>query len=81
MRLHKAKVSPKSVTIDGFPITVLEDPTIEQTDSLTVLHVGIFCQHVELNGDTHQLDEATPIYDQIVKETTPPGDSRHPTIV
>lgn len=71
MRLHKAKVSPKSIIIDGLPLTVLENPTIEHLGDLTVIHVGIFCQHVEIDGDTHQPDEPTPIYDQVIKETKP----------
>lgn len=53
MRLHKAKVSPKSIIIDELPLTVEENPTIEYQGALTVIRVGIYCQHVELNGDAH----------------------------
>lgn len=59
------KVSPKSITIDGCPLIVEENPIIECQGALTVFRVGIYCQHVELNGDTHHNQEPTPIYDQL----------------
>lgn len=67
-REHAAIISPKTLTVDGLPLTVTEDVNIETGVGINILHVGIICKDLQLSGDTHQLNEETPIYDQLKKE-------------
>lgn len=70
MRLHDVEISPRSVRIDGAPITTEEaGPHVETLGpELHIVHIPVFARTVTLNGDTHDPDEGTPIYDQLVKE-------------
>lgn len=72
MRLHHITITPRSVTIDGIPLTVDETgPRVEQIDPdypLSIVHIPIIAEHVTLQGDTHDPDEPTPIYDQLIAE-------------
>lgn len=70
MRLHDVEISPHSVRIDGQNITCEESgPRVHSLgEDLQIVHIPIFARTVTLNGDTHDPDATTPIYDQLVKE-------------
>lgn len=68
-RLHQAEISRRQLTVDGLNLTVDEDVHIERLDTdLQLLKVNIYCQSITLNGDTHDLDEPTPIWDALIAE-------------
>lgn len=68
-RLHQAQISRRQLTVDGLNITVDEDVHIERlAPDLQLLKVNIYCQEIVLNGDTHDLDEPTPIWDALIAE-------------
>lgn len=71
MRLHNVTITPRSVILDGQKITVHKNgPQIEQpVPGLSIVHLPVFAQNVTLQGDTHDPDEPTPIYDQLIAET------------
>ena len=74
MRPHHITITPRSVTIDGIPLTAHETgPTIEPLGpGLQIVHIPVIAEHATLQGDTHQPDEPTPIYDQLMEEKTKP---------
>ena len=68
-RLHQAQISRRQLTVDGLKLTVDEDVHIERlAPDLQLLKVNIYCQEIILNGDTHDLDEPTPIWDALIAE-------------
>lgn len=68
-RLHQAEISRRQLTVDGLPLTVDEDVHIERlAPDLQRLKVNIYCQSITLNGDNHDLDEPTPIWDALIAE-------------
>lgn len=67
-RLHQAQISRRQLTVDGLPLTIDEAVHIERFADLQLLKVNIYCQEIVLNGDTHDLDEPTPIWDQLIAE-------------
>ena len=70
MRLHNITITPRGVTIDGQRLTVLEDgPSVEPFGPVQIVHIPVIAEHVTLSGDTHDPDEPTPIYDQLMDET------------
>ena len=71
MRLHNVTITPRGVTLDGQRLTVLEDiPLIEPIGlDVSIVHLPVIAEHVTLQGDTHNPDEPTPIYDQLMDET------------
>lgn len=71
MRLHNVTITPRSVTIDGVPLTVREDgPTIEPIGlDVSIVHIPVVARTAIISGDTHDPDEPTPIYDQLMDET------------
>lgn len=71
MRLHNITITPRGVTIDGVPLIVREDgPRIEPVGAgVSIVHLPVFASTVTLQGDTHDPDEPTPIYDQLMDET------------
>ncbi|MCT1450630.1 hypothetical protein [Corynebacterium sp. p3-SID1194] len=72
MRLHDVEITPRSVRIDGQRLTVLEDiPLIEPIGlDVSIVHLPVIARTVTVTGDTHDPDEETPIYDQLVQEVT-----------
>ena len=69
IRLHRAQLSPNGLTIDGVKMTVHEDVQVETlAPDIHMLSVQIICESIVLNGDTHDLDEPTPIWDQLIAE-------------
>lgn len=71
MRLHNVTITPRGVTLDGQRLTVLEDiPLIEPIGlDVSIVHLPVIAEHVTLQGDTHNPDEPTPIYDQLMDDT------------
>ena len=85
MRLHNITITPRSVTLDGVPLTVREDgPSVEPLGPVQIVHIPVIAEHVTLQGDTHDLDEPTPIYDQLLRSAiasninTRCGREKHP---
>lgn len=71
MRLHNITITPRSVTLDGLPLTVHENgPNWEHLgEGAHIVHIPVLARLVTLHGDTHDPDEPTPIYDQLMDET------------
>lgn len=70
MRLHRIRISPRSITLDGIPLLHSdESPTIETLGpDIHLVHLAVYADHIQLDGDSHQLPEATPIYDQLKEQ-------------
>ncbi|MGJ4101093.1 hypothetical protein ACN4DT_03200 [Corynebacterium macclintockiae] len=70
MRLHRIRVNPQGITIDGIPLTHSEEgPTIEPlSPSFYLVHLTVLADNIQLDGDRHYTPEATPIYDQLKEE-------------
>ena len=71
MRLHNITITPRGVTLDGQRLTVLEDiPLIEPIGlDMSIVHLPVIAEHVTIAGDTHDPDEPTPLYDQLMDDT------------
>lgn len=71
MRLHNVTVTPRSVTLDGIPLTVHENgPNWEHLgEGAHIVHIPVLARPVTLHVDPHHSDEPTPIYDQLIAET------------
>lgn len=71
MRLHNITITPRGVTLDGQRLTVLEDiPIIEPIGlDVSIVHLPVIAGHVTVQGDTHDPDEPTSLYDQLMDET------------
>lgn len=71
MRLHNITITPRGVTLDGVPLTIREDgPIIEPIGlDVSIVHVPVVARTAIVAGDTHDPDEPTPIYDQLMDET------------
>lgn len=86
MRLHNITITPRSVTLDGVPIIVHEDgPRIDPIGAgVNIVHIPVFARTVTLQGDAHDPDEPTPIYDQTLRSAinasieTRSGREKHP---
>lgn len=70
MKLHNVEISPRGVRIDGLSVVVeMSGPRVEELGpDLHVVHVPVIAQTVTINGDTHDPDAGTPIYDQLKAE-------------
>ena len=72
IRLHEIEISPRSVRIDGVPVTVdTPGPSVftpHPGEDLHIVHIPVLAQSVTLNGDIHAPDAGTPVYDQLVAE-------------
>ena len=70
MRPHKINIAPRSITLDGLPLLHSDEaPTIETLGpDIHLVHLTIYADHIQLDGDSHQLPEATPIYDQLKEQ-------------
>lgn len=78
MRLHHVTITPRNVTIDGVPLTVREDgPIIEPIGlGMSIVHVPVIASTAIISGDTHDPDELTPIYDQLIAEHHSPREEK-----
>lgn len=69
MKPHHVTITPTSVHLDGHQLTIHQTgPRIEQIDPqhpLSIVHLPVIAETVELHGDNHHPDEPTPIYDQV----------------
>lgn len=71
MRLHRIRVSPRGVTLDGLPILHSDEaPRVETLrPNIHRVHLTIYADSVQLDGDNHhELPEATPIYNQLKEQ-------------
>lgn len=73
MRLHNVEIGRRKFNVDGTPLIVSRDapsPEIQPIEGtgLAIVTVGILCDTVILDGDSHDSPEPTPIYDQLAKE-------------
>ncbi|MGJ4108534.1 hypothetical protein ACN4DQ_07755 [Corynebacterium macclintockiae] len=70
MRLHRIRVNPHGITIDGIPLTHSEElPTVETlAPNVHLVHLAVYADNIQLDGDRHYTPEATPIYDQLRSE-------------
>lgn len=86
MRLHNITITPRSVTLDGAPLIVREDgPHIEPVGAgVSIVHLPVIARTVTLQGDTHDPDEPTPVYDKLLRSAiasninTRCGREKHP---
>lgn len=67
MRPHRINLSPRGITLDGLPLLHSDEPPRVETLSpnLHRVHLAVYADSVQLDGDSHQLPEATPTYDHI----------------
>ena len=70
MRPHRINVSPRGVTLDGLPLLHSEEfPTVETlAPGIHLVHLAVFADHIQLDGDNHHTPEATPIYYQLKEQ-------------
>lgn len=70
MRPHKLRVSPRGVTLDGLPLLHSEEPPTIETLGLNLhrVHLAVYADSVQLDGDNHHTPEDTPIYDRLKEE-------------
>lgn len=70
MRLHRIRVSPRDVTLDGLPLLHGEEPPTIETlrPGIHLVHLAVYADHIQLDGDNHHTPEATPIYDRLREE-------------
>lgn len=70
MRLHKINITPRSIALDGIPLLHSDEaPTIETLGpGIHLVHLTIYADRIQLDGDNHHDAEATPIYDQLKEE-------------
>ena len=78
MKLHNVTITPRSVTIDGVPLTVRKDgPIIEPIGlDLSIVHVPVVAHTAIVSGDTHDTDEPAPIYEQLIAERNSPREEK-----
>ena len=70
MRPHKINISPRSITLDGIPLLHSDEaPTVETlAPDLHRVHLTVYADRIQLDGDSHSNHESTPIYDQLKEE-------------
>ncbi|OFN17765.1 hypothetical protein HMPREF2604_07440 [Corynebacterium sp. HMSC055A01] len=70
MRPHRINISPRGITLDGLPLLHSDEaPTIETIlPNLHRVHLTVYADHIQLDGDNHHTPEATPIYDQLKEQ-------------
>ena len=70
MRPHKIRVSPRGVTLDGLPLLHSDEPPTIETlrPDIHLVHLAVYADSVQLDGDTHHTPEDTPIYYQLKEE-------------
>lgn len=70
MRLHKLHISPRGITLDGIPLLHSDEaPRVETlSPNLHRVHLTVYADHIQLDGDNHQPPEDTPIYNQLKEQ-------------
>lgn len=70
MRLHKINITPRSIALDGIPLLHSDEaPTIETLGpGIHLVHLAVYADSVQLDGDNHELPEDTPIYNQLKEQ-------------
>lgn len=70
MRPHRINVSPRGITLDGLPLLHSDEaPTVEiLRPNIHRVHLTIYADRIQLDGDDHHTPEATPIYDQLKEQ-------------
>lgn len=70
MRPHRIRVSPRGITLDGIPLLHSEEfPTVETlAPGIHLVHLAVYADSIQLDGDSHHTPEATPIYDRLKEE-------------
>lgn len=70
MRPHKINIAPRSITLDGLPLLHSDEaPTIETLGpGIHLVHLAVYADSVQLDGDNHELPEDTPIYNQLKEQ-------------
>lgn len=70
MRPHKLRISPRGITLDGIPLLHSDEaPTVETlAPSIHRVHLTVYADSIQLDGDTHDSPEPTPIYDQLKEQ-------------
>ena len=70
MRAHKVNISPRGITLDGIPLLHSDEtPTVETlAPDLHRVHLPVYADHIQLDGDTPKTPEPTPIYDRLKEE-------------
>lgn len=70
MRPHKINISPRSITLDGIPLLHSDEtPTVETlAPGLHRVHLTVYADRIQLDGDNHHAPEDTPIYNQIKEQ-------------
>lgn len=71
MRPHKINISPRSITLDGIPLLHSDEaPAIETiSPNLHLVHLTVYADRIQLDGDSHYNGEETPIYDLLKGNT------------
>ena len=70
MRPHRINVSPRGITLDGIPLLHSDEaPRVETlSPNLHRVHLTIYADSIQLDGDNHHTPEDTPIYDQLKEQ-------------
>lgn len=70
MRPHRIRVSPRGITLDGIPLLHSDEaPTVETpAPGIHRVHLTVYADHIQLDGDNHHAPEGTPIYDRLKEE-------------
>lgn len=70
MRLHRIRVSPRGITLDGIPLLHSDEaPTVETlAPGIHLVHLAVYADNIQLDGDDHHTPEDTPIYYQLKEQ-------------
>lgn len=70
MRPHRIRVSPRGITLDGIPLLHSDEaPTVETlAPGIHRVHLTVYADRIQLDGDTHDSPEPTPVYDRLKEE-------------
>lgn len=70
MRPHRIRVSPRGVTLDGIPLIHSDEgPTVETlAPGIHLVHLAVYADSIQLDGDNHHTPEDTPIYYQLKEQ-------------
>lgn len=70
MRLHKINITPRSIDLDGIPLLHSDEPPTIETlrPDIHLVHLAVYADSIQLEGDNHHTPEDTPIYDQLKEQ-------------